>query len=266
MTLSTIVAPQLPFLRRYARAVSGNQASGDTYVVAMLEALIEDPKLFDRTLEPKTAIYQAFSRIWNAMPLNAKASAPSMSSSAERRLEEITAMPRQAFLLTAVEGFSIEQAAKVLETTPFEFSKLVEEAGREISAQLSTSVLIIEDEPIIALDLETLVKDLGHTVAANARTRDEAVEMAHRLKPGLVLADIKLADGSSGLDAVHDILQSFDVPVIFITAYPESLLTGERPEPTFLIVKPFGEDMVRAIVSQALFFDAKALKENATAA
>jgi CheY-like chemotaxis protein len=90
--------------------------------------------------------------------------------------------------------------------------------------------------------------------------------MAHRLKPGLVLADIKLADGSSGLDAVHDILQSFDVPVIFITAYPESLLTGERPEPTFLIVKPFGEDMVRAIVSQALFFDAKALKENATAA
>jgi CheY-like chemotaxis protein/DNA-directed RNA polymerase specialized sigma24 family protein len=266
MPLSTIVAPQLPFLRRYARAVSGSQSSGDAYVVAMLEALIEDPKFFDSSLNSKTAVYQAFSRIWNAMPLNAKAAAPSSGSAAERRLEQLTSLPRQAFLLTAVEGFPLDQAALVLERSSSEFSKLIETAGREIGSQISTSVLIIEDEPIIALDLETLVKDLGHTVAGNARTRGEAVEMARRLKPGLVLADIKLADGSSGLVAVQEILQSFEVPVIFITAYPESLLTGERPEPTFLIVKPFQEDMVRAIVSQALFFDAKAPKKNATAA
>lgn len=266
MTLSAILAPQLPYLRRYARAVSGSQASGDAYVMAMLEALIDEPSLFDRSCDAKTAAYKAFSRVWNAMPMNAVAERQTAESAGERRLEAITPMPRQAFLLTAVEGFSAEQAASVLEIGPSEFSRLVEAAGREINEQISTSVLIIEDEPIIALDLERLVVGLGHRVVGNARTRDEAVEMALRLKPGLVLADIRLADGSSGLDAVHDILQSFEIPVIFITAYPQNLLTGQRPEPTFLILKPFEEDMVRAVISQALFFDAKASKQTASAA
>ncbi|MBB4198945.1 response regulator [Rhodoblastus sphagnicola] len=265
MTLSEIVAPQLPFLRRYSRAVSGSQTSGDAYVVAMLEALIEDPSLFDQRLNARTAVYKLFSRIWNAMPLNGE-TASSSSTGAERRLEDITPLPRQAFLLTAVEGFSAEQGARILDMDLAKFSRLVENASREISAQVATSVLVIEDEPIIAMDLENLVRELGHKVAGNARTRGEAVEMANRLKPGLVLADVRLADGSSGLDAVHDILRSFQVPVIFITAYPESLLTGERPEPTFLIAKPFEEDVVRAVISQALFFNTKAERSEASAA
>ena len=59
---------------------------------------------------------------------------------------------------------------------------------------------------------------------------------------------------SSGIDAVNEILASFDIPVIFITAYPEKLLTGERPEPTYLIAKPFLPETVQATVGQALFF------------
>ena len=87
-----------------------------------------------------------------------------------------------------------------------------------------------------------------------AATRDEAVKQARAQKPGLVLADIRLADGSSGIDAVSEILKGFDIPVIFITAYPERLLTGERPEPTYLITKPFLSTTVKATVGQALFF------------
>lgn len=264
MPLSAMIAAQLPYLRRYARALSGSQESGDAYVVAMLETLVEDPFLFDQSLDTKTAIFQAFSRIWNAMPMNGVARR--FSSIAEKRLDDITPLPRQAFLLTAVEGFSVEQGALVLEISQRAFSRLIETAGEEISAQVSTSVLIIEDEPIIAIDLEHLAKGLGHTVVGNARTRDEAVEMAKREKPGIILADIRLADGSSGLDAVHEIRRSCDIPVVFITAYPERLLTGERPEPTYLIVKPFEEDMVRAVVSQALFFNSKAKREPASAA
>jgi DNA-binding LytR/AlgR family response regulator len=74
----------------------------------------------------------------------------------------------------------------------------------------------------------------------------------------MILADIQLADGSSGIDAVNEILGVLDVPVVFITAYPERLLTGERPEPAFLITKPFKPEMVKAVISQALFFDVKA--------
>jgi CheY-like chemotaxis protein/DNA-directed RNA polymerase specialized sigma24 family protein len=253
MPLSALIAPRLPLLRRYARALSGSQTSGDAYVMAMLETLVADPSVFDRDADPRLECYRIFSKIWNSMPINGLSENGRLSL-AERRIEEITPLPRQAFLLTAVEGFSPEQAAQVLDVSRSEISNLIKEAGREVAAQVSSSVLVIEDEPIIALDLEALVEGLGHRCVGNARTRDEAVAMAESTRPGLVLADIRLADGSSGLDAVNDILGSFEVPVIFITAYPESLLTGKRPEPTFLISKPFREDTVRAVISQALFF------------
>jgi len=115
-------------------------------------------------------------------------------------------------------------------------------------------VLIIEDEPIIALDLTRLVRDMGHIVAGAAATRSEAVRLAEEIRPGLLLADIRLADGTSGMDAAVEIRRQHNVPVIFITAFPEYLLTGERPEPAFLITKPFREDAVKALVGQALFF------------
>jgi CheY-like chemotaxis protein len=134
----------------------------------------------------------------------------------------------------------------------------MDEAGREIASQLRTEVLIIEDEPIIAMDLEAMVTELGHSVLRVTRTRKEAVAAIADGAPGLVLADIQLADGSSGLDAVNEILATCEVPVVFITAYPERLLTGERPEPTFLITKPFRPDTVKAVISQALFFDRRA--------
>ncbi|MDP8913796.1 MAG: response regulator, partial [Pseudomonadota bacterium] len=82
-----------------------------------------------------------------------------------------------------------------------------------------------------------------------------AVALANDTEPDLVLADIQLADGSSGVEAVEDILEKMEVPVIFVTAFPERLLTGERPEPTFLITKPFQRSTVKAAIAQALFFD-----------
>ena len=167
----------------------------------------------------------------------------------------MTPRPRQAFLLRTVEGFTAEQVAQIMSISRAEAEDLVKAAGIEIAQQGATDVLIIEDEPIIALDIETLVEELGHHVCGVARTRTEAVAAAIAKKPGLVLADIQLADGSSGLDAVNDILNAFDVPVIFITAYPERLLTGDRPEPAFLITKPFQPDALRASISQALFFN-----------
>jgi len=161
---------------------------------------------------------------------------------------------RQAFLLTALEGFTPSEAAQILDTSFDEVEQLISEAQAEIDAELATDVLIIEDEPVIAADIEGLVRELGHEVVDIAATRKEAMDAVARKRPGLVLADIQLADGSSGIDAVKDILGRFDVPVIFITAFPERLLTGERPEPTFLITKPFQPETVKAAIGQALFF------------
>ena len=155
----------------------------------------------------------------------------------------------------SVEGFSSEQAAEILDASPEEFQRLLDEASREISRQVATEIMIIEDEPLIAMDIEQMVESLGHKVVGIARTHKEAVSLYGKTMPKMILADIQLADGSSGIDAVNDILTTEALPVIFITAFPERLLTGERPEPTFLVTKPFNPDMVKALISQALFFD-----------
>jgi DNA-directed RNA polymerase specialized sigma24 family protein/CheY-like chemotaxis protein len=260
MPISQQIAPHLPYLRRFARALCGRQKSGDAYVAAVLETLIADPSSFPSDLHPRIALYRMFLKIWGSLDLNANGvkqpSGP--EAAASRSLEAITPLPRQAFLLASVEGFTPAEVAQILDTDARTATQLIDQASREIADHITTDVLIIEDEPLIAMDLTSLAESLGHRVVGRARTHSEAIKAAQRKPPGLVLADIQLADGSSGLEAVNEIVQSISVPVIFITAYPERLLTGERPEPTFLITKPFQTDTVRAIISQALFFDVRA--------
>jgi DNA-directed RNA polymerase specialized sigma24 family protein len=260
MTAAQTVSKYLPFLRRYARALTGSQSSGDAYVAATLETLVKDPDLLNSASHPKVALFHVFTSIWNSVPVNGAKEAISSPVAAERRISQLTPRPRQAFLLVSLEGFSDDAAAEILGVDVHAFRSLVDEAGRELAAEIATDVLIIEDETFIALDLEGLAESLGHRVVGIARTHAEAVTLAKAKKPGLILADIQLADGSSGLDAVNELLNEFEVPVIFITAYPERFLTGQRPEPAFLIAKPFQPATVSAVVSQALFFQRNATR------
>lgn len=264
MSLSQLVAPHLPYLRRLSRALTGSQASGDAHAVAALEVLVADPGLLRRDIAPRVALFRVLLDIWQRVPTNGRESPPeaavagAIEQHAGRALAALGLQPRAAFLLDVLEGLSREEIAQALDVSMDEVEDLVQQASREISAQIASDVLIIEDEPIIAMDIEALVEGLGHRVTGIARTHAEAVAAVAAHPPGLVLADIQLADGSSGLDAVNEILTRIEVPVVFITAYPERLLTGERPEPAFLITKPFSVDVVRAVISQALFFGQQA--------
>ncbi len=263
MSTSQAVLQHLPFLRRYARALTGSQASGDAYVAATVESLIASPKILDSSGNQRVALYRLFTKIWNSVPVNGKPEAGEASLAPERHLTQITPRPRQAFLLVALEGLSEEDAAAILDCDLPELRKLVEESGRELAAEIATDVLIIEDETFIAMDIEALVESLGHKVIGVARTHAEAVALARQKRPGLILADIQLADGSSGLDAVNEILDAFSTPVIFVTAYPERFLTGAPPEPAFLVTKPFSVESLKAVISQALFFNRKSQRKNA---
>ncbi len=255
MGLLDRLAPHLPYVRRYARALTGDQAAGDAYVRASLEALAAGEASLPPHLTPRVALYHVFHTIWGGTGAKLEPTEDvGEGRDPSRRLMRIPPRSRQAFLLTALEGFNPSEAAQILEASPTEIEQLIAAAQSEIDAELATDVLIIEDEPVIAADIEALVTELGHRVVDIAATRTEAVDAVARHRPGLVLADIQLADGSSGIDAVKDILGRFDVPVIFITAFPERLLTGERPEPTFLITKPFQPETVKAAIGQALFF------------
>ena len=259
MSLSTRIAAHLPYLRRYARAVTGSQTSGDAYVAAVLETLIEDVSLFPEDGDDKVALYKLFSSLFSSTTIEIEEieSPYSWEKRAATNLLALPAKPRQAFLLISLEGFSHKQVAEIIDVATDDVSALIDEASTEIAKQVATDIMIIEDEPLIAMDIEQMVESLGHRVTGIARTHKEAVELYRSTQPKMVLADIQLADGSSGIDAVNDILATDSLPVIFITAFPERLLTGERPEPTFLVTKPFNPDMVKALISQALFFQEK---------
>ncbi len=252
MSLVQKLGPHLPYLRRYARALTGTQKSGDSYVKASLQALAAGTHELD-DLPPRVALYRLFQAIWGATGARLE-TAPETGDTVSDRVLRIPPRHRQAFLLTALEGFTVDECAQILGDTAENVRALISRAQTDIEADLATEVLIIEDEPVIAADIEALVIDLGHKVTTVATTRTEAVAAVNKRRPGLVLADIQLADGSSGIDAVNDILKGHDVPVIFITAFPERLLTGEKPEPAFLITKPFQPETVKAAIGQALFF------------
>lgn len=262
MSLGTQVAAQLPYLRRYARALTGSQNTGDAFVRATLEAALSDAELQKSLAGGRVPLYRAFNKVWSSAYLEvpdaepgAKDAGGDLEVAAQQRLAAITPLNRQALLLTTLEDFSVEDAARIMDLEPEQVEGLIQEAISEIDRESTTNVLIIEDEPLISMQLEDLVRSLGHDICGTAATRTQAQQVVAEHRPGLVLADIQLADGSSGLDAVDDILAIEDVPVIFITAYPERLLTGNRPEPTYLITKPFQESTVRAAISQALFFN-----------
>lgn len=264
MSVSQAISAQVPYLRRFARALTGNQQGGDAYVLAALESIVAEPGSIKEGPELRANLYRIFLKVWESMPMNGHVdrSGSGEEAGVQRNLDAISLRPRIAFLLSALEGFSNSEIAVALSVPEGDIASLIDKAGSEIADQIRTDVLIIEDEPFIALDLQQLVGDLGHNIVGIARTHSEAIDLVSKGRPGLILADIQLADGSSGLEAVNQILEAFSVPVIFVTAYPERFLTGAPPEPAFLVTKPFSVESLKAVISQALFFDRRSHRKS----
>jgi CheY-like chemotaxis protein len=266
MGLSRYILGELPMLRRFARAATGSQERGDAAVERALARVLSAPETLQghdgqgQNKDLRSGLYKAL--VAELGTIDATGAAGPMMSPAEaaasRHLMHVSPRHRIAFLLKTLEGFSPSEIAIILECPLEQAERLVAAGSVEIADHLQTDVLIIEDEPFIALDLEELVTSLGHHVTGIARTHQEAIKLISRKAPGIVLSDIKLADGSSGLAAVNEILTRHNVPVIFITAYPERFLKGEKPEPAYLVTKPFLPETIRALISQALFFDRRA--------
>ncbi|NIZ07832.1 response regulator [Pseudooceanicola sp. HF7] len=253
--LSALIGAHLPFLRRYARALTGSQSSGDAYAAATLEAILQDRSVFETGIGDKAGLFKVFHTIWASSGAPVAVEAEGAEALAQKHMAKLSPNTREALLLHTIEDFNTSEVAAIMDTDTSEVETLLSTARQEMSDAVSGRVLIIEDEAIIAMDLEALVAEMGHRITGVARTHTEAVQLGKSERPDLILADIQLADNSSGIDAVNELLGELgERPVIFITAFPERLLTGERPEPAFLISKPYREDQVRSAVSQAMFF------------
>ena len=261
-TFSDFIAAELPYLRRYARALTGSQSRGDKYTVATLEAILKDRSDFENEYPVKVNLFRCFHAIWSTSGQLFADPDDDLRSRAHGLMSKLTANSREALLLRTIEEFNVEHIGVIMDTDPEEVRRLIRAANDELAASVTGRVMIIEDEPIIAADITDIVSSLGHEVTGVARTHKEAVALGKERSADLILADIQLADNSSGIDAVKELLETMDVPVIFITAFPERLLTGDRPEPAFLISKPFQEAQVKSAVSQAMFFASTATLKN----
>lgn len=228
----------LPYARRYARALSGSQTRGDTLVADSLKALLAQDTIQG---DARTFLYRAVTERFDQSFDQSGTPAGSSETGLSRT-------QRRLLLLTSLEGMSVEQAASIVGLGREAAQRDLGEARERLRASAAADVLIIEDEPIIAMDIEELVQNCGHRVVGIAANERDAVEIARHSRPGLILADINLGAGGDGANAVSRILRIHPAPVIFVTAYPERLLTGETVEPAFVITKPF-EPMTLAIAT-----------------
>ena len=225
----------LPYARRYARALTGSQPAGDALVAECLRETLANPPE-DAPADPRQLFYRGVTQRFDG------------GARGGDQMDGLSAKQRQLLLLTSLEDVSAEQAAPLLGLSPAAAAEQLADARDRLRASAATDVLIIEDEPIIAMDLEELVQGCGHNVVGVASSESEAVTIARRTRPGLILADINLGAGGDGASAVAAILRSHYAPVIFVTAYPERLLTGDAIEPAFVITKPF-EPLTLAIAT-----------------
>lgn len=254
--LAQSIGRELPFLRRYARALTGSQSAGDNYAAATLEAILTDRSVLEAEEDVRIGLFRTFHVIWQSsgQPVQDQ-DLTTRERRAQDHLRGLTPNSREALLLRTIEELRPDQIARVMQIEVSEAEELVQIALNEMGSAIRGKVMVIEDEMIIAMDLKGIVQAMGHEITGVARTHTAAIELAGKQRPDLILADIQLADGSSGVDAVNELLRDLgDIPVIFITAFPERLLTGDRPEPAFLISKPYSEEQVRSAVSQAMFF------------
>lgn len=248
---------QLPFVRRHARMLLGRQDEGDRLVADALRRLVSPSSPRDRRGPLPVRLFRALHDSLAQRPA-APPWTPAGDSERERisdqRLQALPPAARAVLLLMAVEGFSEAETADILGVSRVEARRLADDAQRAVERDLQTTVLIIEDEWPIARHLRQIVNALGHDVVAVAATRRDAIDLAARHEPGLVIADVQLADGSSGAEAATSILLNRATPIVFVTAHPGELLRSRRDDTTYLITKPFSPAMIKTTVSQALFF------------
>ncbi len=245
----------IPYLRRHARLLTGSQAIGDEFVRLCLELVVAEPEwLIGDKL--RVELFRAFHAAWTKVQETiAETDAPSAVELTERVKQGLASLPgteRRTIALVVVEEFTYEETAWILGMTLGEVRRSVTKARGDLLSKVSVPVLIIEDEQIVASDIARIVEDMGHRVAGMAGSQARSVALAEQLKPGLVLADIRLEDGGDGIAAAQTILETYSVPIVFVTGYPERLLTGSGLEPAFVVAKPFDDEALKVTIAHAL--------------
>lgn len=245
---------EVPHLRRHARLLTGSMELGDEYVRLCLELVVAEPERLEGG-ELRLELFRAFYDSWEVINRATSGQAPEEGSDVDRleeRLAKLAPIDRQVLLLTACEDFTPEQAGWILNLDAAGVDAHLKTAREALRHDAAVPVFIIEDETMIALELSEIIQEMGLTVAGLFARQEDAIAAASGQQPGLVLADIQLADEGNGIAAAQAILQRYHVPIVFVTGYPERLLTGDGLEPAFVVAKPFRVEGLKAMIAHAL--------------
>jgi CheY-like chemotaxis protein len=239
---------------------------GDEYVRICLELIVAEPARLEADGNLRVALFKAFYAAWSAFNKIERDGAEDPVSIAERLEQGLAALPaveRLVLLLVVVEDLALEDVAWILDLSPDATRAHLASARANLRQEVELPVLIIEDEPLIAMELAQIVREMGLAVASIVARQEDAVTAAgsgETTELGLVLADIQLQDGGDGISAAQAILERYDVPIVFVTGFPERLLTGNGLEPAFVVAKPFEAESLKVTIAHALSTYAKALE------
>lgn len=250
----------VPSLTRHAQIVAGSQQAAAEQVRLCLEMLAAQPERLSGE-DCRFDLFRAFHDLWSpdrpgAAGNHARAVAADLETGAAN-------LEKCVLHLVEVEGFCEERVAEILSIDKRRIAEILRRRKRHQGSPVHASVLIIEDDVLIAKHLNEVAQELGLTVNSVADGVEGAVTAARNQKPAVILTDIQLRKGQSGLVAIRAILQRRRVPVVFVTGYPWMLdLKGERNQ-TFVVAKPFRTHALKATIIKAL--DHYSRPENAEA-
>ncbi|EKQ55713.1 MAG: CheY-like receiver domain-containing protein [Methanobacterium sp. Maddingley MBC34] len=118
-----------------------------------------------------------------------------------------------------------------------------------------TSIILVEDEIIVAADVKNRLENMGYSVLGIFDTGEEAIEKVGELKPNLVLMDIVLKGEMDGIDAALKIRELFNIPIIYLTAYSDekTLERAKITEPFGYVLKPFEDREIQSAIEMAIY-------------
>ncbi len=241
--------PPLGVVRQFSRAVFADRLIGDELMRMTMARVSIDPASSSSSV---VDVMSAFLHSWR-MAMAERPAKPMLFSDAAL-IDALPAPPdntRLLLLMVDVMGLQPAQAARVigLQEDP---ATVLERARRELRIEKAARAVVIEDEPLIAADIRSILERLGVEVTGEASSAAEAVKVAQETKPDIILADYNLDGRETGIDAVLGINSIHDCPVVFITGFPDRVLQGEEIEPDFVISKPYTPENVRAAVVHCL--------------
>lgn len=243
---------QVVLLRQFLRALANDQLIGDEITNVLLTRIDMDLIEGQPAGNWKTALFSAALESWRTVfegPNVPAAFTPAAVLLSRAPEEDIH---HQAAILVDIMEFNIDDTAKILKVGKEELERLLDQARSERKKPVQGKTLVIEDEALIADEICEIAEDAGVEILGPVATRPEAVSLANSNPPDLILSDYDLGPGGTGLDAVKDITSQHNSIAIFITGFPEEVLTGEDYEPAFVLKKPYDTDAVHAAIFYAL--------------